>query len=198
MLDINKFPVVIISNYRTGSSALLWHIKEKYDLIRFNEPHYTEANLVYLKETIRGKNNRYAVKFIADQIGDYDVYKQLLLRPGYKIKLTRNNKVDQITSYYIAHMTNRWRNYPYDQNPNLLDYEVPISEEGISFSINAITNADNILESLQINFDQVLTYEELGYLENDGNFTLTVQPRNFEEIRTEIEKRYKNSQTVST
>lgn len=190
MLSVDKFPVVIVANYRTGSSALISHITEKYDLFRFDEPHNDEVHIKKLNEIISDGVIGYTVKFIADQIAVIDTYKQLLLMPGYKIKLTRNNKINQIASYYIAMMTNRWRAYSY--NPNFVDYEVPISDEWISFCIEKITNVDSILESLDVDFDETLTYEELGYIENKAEFALTVQPRNFDEIKAEIEKRYQS------
>jgi LPS sulfotransferase NodH len=129
MLDINTYPIIICCNIRTGSTALADMLAGKHRLELFSEPimrmsignpalvapeHPALENFKtlvgnrWVEEFINKGRQDYIVKFIAGDSIDHALYRQVLAGPGYKIRLYRRNKIDQILSYYIANETLIW------------------------------------------------------------------------------------------
>jgi len=178
-MQINKFPILIYANYRTGSSPLLSALAIKYGLERYSEPHYDIDKLSKLKQDWQTSN--YVVKFMPDQIADYPIYQKILASDCYKIRLTRENKIDQIASFYIASYTDRWHT---DPDVVVEDYEVDIDTAILDNAVRTIRYNDKLLAESTVKFDLDTTYEQLGYFEELG--PKTHQPTNLDELRRAI------------
>jgi hypothetical protein len=172
MLNPTRFPIILYANYRTGSSALCTKLANQFNLVEFTEPHYEPE---ILQALINMSHNNYIVKFMPDQ--PVPIYKQLLNSDAYIIKLYREDKVEQITSFYIAMTTQRWH-----MDTDLLDeYSVPIDPAVIQQSINIIQSNDKLLD--KCNADIAMTYEQLGYIEYGIK---TQQPINYNDIKEAV------------
>ena len=181
MIDINvtKWPVIIYSNYRTGSTALGHYLSKKYNTPYFNEPFYRPNVMDEFLKVYNSGDSHYIIKFMADHIHEDDLYNQLLALDAYKIRLYRANKVEQITSYYVASMTKRWRTYQHD---NVDDYMLPFDKDMMLESFRRIIYNDQLLDEANIDFDLTTDYESLGYLD-DADLVLTKQPKNFDQLK---------------
>ena len=172
MFNPTRFPIILYANYRTGSSALCTKLANQFDLVEFTEPHYDPE---ILQALIDMSHDNYIVKFMPDQ--PVPIYKQLLASNAYIIKLYREDKVEQIASFYIAMMTGRWH-----MDIDLLsEYSVPIDSNVIQQSINIIQSNDRMLD--ECNADITVTYEQLDYIEYGIK---TQQPTNYAEIKDTI------------
>jgi LPS sulfotransferase NodH len=180
MINVTHWPVVIYANYRTGSTALGYWLAQKYNCKYFNEPIYRKPVFDEFTEHYKSGNTQYVIKFMGDHILEDDLYKNLLTTDAFKIRLYRENKVEQIASYYVSAVTKRWRTTAED---NIEDYNLPLDTDMLKESIRRITYNDQLLDESTINFDLTCSYESLGFLD-DVHLTLTKQPTNIKTIHS--------------
>lgn len=184
MFLIENRPIIILANYRTGSSALCWSIASINNIKSFGEPFtaFEDRSSQFIEQYY--KNNEYVLKFMADQIDLFKPYQELLKSNCYKIKLTRENKIDQMASCYIASIRNVWRTLDSDIKK---DYEIPIYKDRIKDVVRSLRRVDHILDTIDIKFDMELTYEQLGTI-NHTNRVKTHQPINIKKIKKCIKR----------
>ena len=165
MDTISRFPIAICSNYRTGSTALCQSISKKYNILEFEEPHLkSHQEFDTFKNKINSNSQDFVTKFIVNHITEHPIYQLILDSDCYKIKLYRDNKINQITSFYIAEMTGDWGTSKY--KPVGKDYVVDINQEVMLSSIETIKFNDMLLDNLPTKFDLVCSYESLGIIDS--------------------------------
>ena len=191
MIDINvtKFPIVIVANFRTGSTALGQYLSNKYKLPFFSEPFHNENiglfddhKKKYMALTLNSINNQFVVKFMPSQISDFNNYEDIFYNDGFKIRLNRNDKVDQIVSLYIAEKRDKFFKL---KNEFKEKYEIPVDINHMYVVAKVIIRNDFLLKVLPCKYDIDLIYEDLGTIENTDH-VLTDQPDNIEELREKI------------
>lgn len=180
-----KKPIVIVANYRTGSTTYSNVIANQYNLVNFPEPHYQPEHFKQLSTMVLESKSNFVLKIMPDQIKKNLIYQQVLDLDCYKIKLTRENKVEQIVSHYIARLTNKWNS----SNPATRGqvYHIPIMKVELTKVIEYILEMDQHLDRLSINFDQELTYESILESIKNTNFgglpKKLIPPSNYEELK---------------
>jgi hypothetical protein len=189
MIQPDKLPIVIIANYRTGSSALASSFSRNLKLLPFQEPHYRPDYMLSFKQCLSDGKKSFVLKAIAEQLDTIEEYKSVFDSNCFKIKLYRENKIEQIVSYYIATMTDTWGHYI--DTPKQL-YFVPYDDKIAKYAVDRILLNDRILDNLDVEFDITTTYEQLGLIENT-KLIKTMQPTNLRKIRQFIEKVYYES-----
>ena len=181
-----KNRILLLANYRTGSSSYCHALAKNNNIDCFPEPHMYEDSYKLL-QTLLIDNKPFVTKFMPDQIDSHPLYQEILNSDCYKIKLTRENKIDQIASYYTADATNIW-----NSSNNLArgeNYVVKIVKEYIDIAIDTITKNDNLINNLDIKFDEELTYEQLASSNIVGSYhTKILEPVNILHIKKAIEK----------
>jgi hypothetical protein len=180
-LELKKFPIIIFSNYRTGSTALGYYLAKKTGLPFLNEPIY-EHHKKYLDLLLsyrESDNKNYILNFMAEHAEQDDFYKKILEEDSFKIKLQRKNKIDQISSFYIAYMTDNWATI---NTTNVNEYDIKIDLYAIKHAIKKILYSDSLLDSCKTKFDFSLIYEDLGFLD-DIHLKLTIPPKNITLIK---------------
>lgn len=183
---ISKWPVIILANYRTGSSALTYKIAQDNKTTAFVEPGISEERenkfISYFSKSIY-----YVIKFMPDQIENNKYYQLLLSNPScYLIKLKRKNKIQQIASYYIAKKTQKWYALTTDNEDRLL---VSIDLNELNSAIEYILKIDKMLDEYK-NYDLELNYEDFGYLDNlPLNLKLSSRPANYQRLLDVIKKK---------
>lgn len=184
--------VLLLANYRTGSSSYSHVLTQNKSIPWFPEPHLDKSK--YQDCKIQFQNNeKFVIKFMPDQIEDHELYQKILASDCYKIKLTRENKIEQIASYYIALMTGVWNDH-LNEYARGNKYTVDISMEKIKTSIEIITKNDRLLETIDIKFDQELTYESLADAGTLTSGTLKLPPpKNYTIIKQLIEHEHNKS-----
>jgi len=186
---ITRFPILVLANYRTGSSTLAYNLSKEYNLYFFPEPlRVTEENdrpMSRLAKRIRNGKNNFIIKFMPDQMNDCHRYVDIYNSDCYKIKLQRRDKIAQIASHYVSCVSGIWHsNNPAERGER---FSPPIHINDIDFSIDLILDNEKIFATLDAKFDQELYYEDLN-LESDKWVKLNA-PDNYDEICSDIKHR---------
>jgi hypothetical protein len=179
-----KQPIVIIANYRTGSTAYSMIRAAEHNFVNFPEPHIQPETFKQLETMIDEGRTNFVLKIMPDQVSLNSTYQQVLEQNCHTIKLTRNDKVAQIVSHYTARITNKWNS----SNPNIRGqvYDIPVIKQSLIGVIKYILTQDRLLDSYGINFDEELTYESItDLLTNTSLYQLPKKlttPSNYEEL----------------
>ena len=187
---MNKRPIVIVASTRSGSSAFAWHLGKLHNVKTWTEPSYDPDWFDSFQRYIASGKNDYVLKVISYQIPINEIYQTILASDCYKIKLTRANKIEQIVSHYIGHSTWIWNSW--DRYARGEQYTVPIDRALINSVIQTVITNDNLFDSLNIEFDEELTYEELINTVNLSNTGMVkiIPPTNYDLIKQAIEIEY--------
>lgn len=190
-INVTKFPVVILANYRTGSSALAAKISKKYSLKFFSEPCHNDNiaeldshKMEFMRFYTQHFSNNFLIKFMPSQISCFNPYEEILSRKKFLIKLRRHNKVEQIASFYTA---NKRKKFFKLKTEKIEKYSVSIDIEILKECCHSILRNEYLLNSLPYKEDMNLVYEDLGFI-SDTDHDLSDQPENMEEIKEEIRK----------
>lgn len=192
MIDIRvtKFPIVIVSGFRTGSTALGRYLSNKYKIPFFSEPFqnknvhiYDRNKKDYISKVLK-KEKKFVLKFMPCQISDLNNYSDILLEENYKIRLSRTDKINQIASLYVAEKTNIFFK---SENEIIKTFTIPVDLELLSLTVQIVLRDDYLLRELPYKYDLTLSYEDLGFIEGI-QYALSDQPENMEEIKNEIRK----------
>lgn len=180
-----NFPILLLSNYRTGSSSLVRILGEKYGLEVYSEPHLEPRNLYKLESRIQQGSTNMIIKFMPDYIDIVPAYKTIYNSNCYKIKLTRRDKVAQVVSYYVASTTGMWNNY---KNIDMDPYTVGVENDLIDNAINTIFNVENLLS--QADCDEEMVYEDMDF--SDSPIMKITSPDNYKMLYSHVESRIKS------
>ena len=187
---MNKRPVIIVASTRSGSSAYCRHIGKSYNIKIWQEPTHNLEEFESFKRYIQAGNNDYVLKTITHQIKDNEIYQSILKNDCYKIKLTRENKIDQIVSHYIGGETNTWNSD--NKYARGKEYNVKIDRNYINSAIQTVINNDRVFDDLKIEFDKEHTYEELIKTINldSTGIVKMIPPTNYNLLKKVIEIEY--------
>jgi len=200
MINITKWPVIIVANYRTGSTVFAQHLAKINNVPVYLEPwqhinaQTSEFNehIHWLKKDFydhyKSGNTMYVLKVMPDQIHKDTPYEKILASDSFKIKLHRENEIDNIISQYISNMRQKWvteKNEPYYR------YTLPIDYNVLLAAITSVTRGNFYLNNLNYEFDQDLSYESLGEIKS-SIFEKTRPPENINEIRAAVVTMFNN------
>jgi hypothetical protein len=199
MIDAPRWPVLIIATPRSGSTELAFQIWKRINQQRypnehietgcsldhlpdsvhcFIEPDKHEQDAAILDTMLANNNHNYIAKFIVSQTDNNERLADVLKTDCYKIKLDRDSLEDQAISLYIATVARRW-----DQHTATVeDFSVPINVQELRNSVNIIKGRKRQLQSLDIEFDLSLTYEDLDF-SNPVDCYKNTEPTNMNVIR---------------
>lgn len=181
--QITKIPIIILSNPRTGSTALLRTIGEKFNISAFNEPSMSKK-----KDSLSlflVKNKRFVVKehtknFIKDFVF-------LLNFKPFVIRLRRKDILEQILSNYIASIR---KIYGYENIKEISNYKneiIKLDEKLLNESIFNIKEYNNATDSYQGKVDLDIFYEDI---KDELQGTITPYPKNYTELKEWVSKTY--------
>jgi hypothetical protein len=206
MIDIKKFPIIIISSPRTGSTPLAFEFKNRYNVKLFNELFtrtVSAANQnihlddqLNLLSFIENNNNNFILKFHVKELYKYpkDILKMIENHQCTLIRIRRRDIVSQIASFYIETKRDIWGYYKkYNKTKRIDEFinsEIPINFTLIE-CIGTIIDINDTLDKLTFSFDNDIWYEDLIF--KDETFITTPKPKNYnlikETIKTYIEQR---------
>jgi hypothetical protein len=182
MINVTHWPVVIYANYRTGSSALGHSLANHYNCKFYDDPFYKKTEFDRFTQHYNSTDTRYIVKFMGDHVYEDDLYNNLLAMDAFKIRLYRENKIEQISSYYISLATRRWHTI---DNSTVNNYNLPLNILMLKESIRRIQHNDQLLDAATVKFNVTTIYELLGFLKNTP-LILTKPPENIKTIQNLI------------
>jgi hypothetical protein len=183
MYNVTKFPVVIISGARTGSTILAHDIQEELEkqgkiVNVYNEPMGSHEQQSFLSSI--GKED-YILKVHAHDLHKYpdSVIDMINKHDCFLVRIRRRNLEDQILSCYIAMKRNVWGFYSNqtgtEQIVNREAEEIEISQS-IRWAISFINQSNKALDNFEATFDLDLFYEDLSIKSN--HLTRTPNPKN--------------------
>lgn len=188
-IEVDRFPIVILANFRTGSTVLAKYLSKKYNIPFYSEPFHNKniatldlEKIKYLKNTVVSKTDKFILKMMPAQISYFNNYFEVLTSDGFKIKLNRVDKINQMVSLYISLIRDKWNKIDKEPEPR---YSIPIDKTILQEAITTISINDFIFDILNIKFDMVINYEDLGIIEEVEEY-ITDKPDNYEEIRQEV------------
>lgn len=187
MYQINKFPIIILSSPRTGSTLVARSLAKQYpDLKLFLEPDETKTIDSFTEYTNTTSN--YILKTHAKQLNKYPATftKKIFANEAFLIRVRRKNVIDQMVSNYIELCRNVWV-YDSGSVDNYTNQHMDIDIDTVKIAIRAIENYNKSVDSLRINYDLDLYYEDL-IKETETDSIITPKPTNHIEIYQAIEK----------
>jgi len=176
MIICHRFPIVIMSSPRTGSTVLAKYLHNLYpSLDLFTEP-YQEHQQYFLEYT-KTKSD-YILKFHPGM----SEYPLELFSNATLIKLRRKNLVEQFASFYVL-MIRGLDSYDKIEDSELEKFantEVPIDTNMMKKAIIWQQQYNDALNNINLNFDYDLYYEDLPKLTESK---ITPKPLNYQIIK---------------
>ena len=186
-----KFPVIILSSIRTGSTVLGHEIvKSNNEVDYFNEPLHFE-NLYKLndfKHSLFNKSNfllkihawdlvkpRIKHETLPDIYKCLDKIKELLINGATPIRIRRRSIVDQVASAYMAKQNNTWHYTNDNIIPNLEIHHFEIAE-----TIKFVKHQNKVLNDLTYRFAYDLFYEDLDF--STDKIIKVPKPKNYDKL----------------
>ena len=206
--------IIVFSSFRTRSTALCDWIAQEKGLTNFDEAFLHVERAMSFVNFI----NRSAGNFVAKVMCSSDQYTpeiqqflQPLLDQCTLIRLHRRNVFAQITSFYIAAVTNQWHfakkftgRYPL-LSENCFTGKIPMDVVELRKAAISILTTNQRLREINTKLDLELVSEDLGVL--PSNFQLIPTPTNLNQLNTalqtlidsdaEVGKLYHNRQDFS-
>ena len=187
---ISKFPIVIVASPRTGSSAYCRYLSSVYNMDGWIEPADDAIKFAKFKNYLNDTGSNYVLKIMAQHIETNPTYQSILSNDCYKIKLTRENKLEQIVSHYVGWTTKIWNSD--DKFARGEKYIVEIDKQEINNIILDHIRYEKSFDQLDIKFDEEHTYEELLTTVDLNKSTIAkiVPPTNYNLLKRVIEQEY--------
>ena len=192
MIEITRWPCVIIAAPRTGSNVLAasistdlepyqWHIPHQPDLGHrcFYEPNESPSIWAVYQSAIAHHDTQFVVKIMSDQTS---LYRDILDKDSFKIRLYRKDTVGQIASFYIADQRDQWYHRSWDVQDQ---YSIDIKMPELAQAADIIIHSNIRLEHTDMKFDITLSYESLGDMHN-AYHARTRRPDNLAQLRSAI------------
>jgi hypothetical protein len=184
MIDIDRWPCIIISSQRTGSSALTKSLAKKYNVPYYIESFEQKYRAEELLKIYNSSDIKFILKFMIDRIGYHKVYNQLAHRDDvFKIQLYRQDTVAQIASMYVAMKTGNWFNNQLHENVNndMLHYDISINNLEILKAAKLIIKNNNAFKLNRYKCNTTVNYESLGIMD-ENIWKRTHLPINYNDV----------------
>ena len=167
--------IVVLANYRTGSTAFCDIIAKQTGLINLDEIFHPATDAHRYNQY---RNSRCVVKIMPDHV-DHPMAKELL-ETACVIGITRRDIVAQIASFYICHMTQHWHDF---KSTTAKNYTVDIDHNELENQIRYIVDMNSKYEILaRQHCTSQYYYEDIEDQLLDSKFTVYHKPNNYNEI----------------
>ena len=194
MIEINKFPVIILSSPRTGSNLLSNIIANTYPKSTlFLEP--DEKKSIDNFSNYANSSNQYILKCHLKYLPKYpnNIIKKVINNDAFLIRIRRRNVLDQMVSMYIELIRHIWY-YDVETAEKYKENIIPIEADIIAKAVRQIKEFNEPFKGFNINYDLDIYYEDLINNINDNyNTIISPKPINHNEIYEAIERYLINS-----
>lgn len=188
--DNIRFPIVIFSTARSGSSALAFGIHDQFkDIPAFYEPDRTSDEMNELLSHAE-KSKEFLTKIHVFNLAKYPTWFVNYITQSsepFKIKIRRRNVVEQAVSLYIEYYRKKWI---YFRNESYPTDTIEINEILLDAAFKSILIQNQQMDDFNINVDLTLYYEDLTFAET--SLDMTPKPENHNQILSAMEKIYNN------
>ena len=191
-----KYPLAIIATPRTGTNVYGSKMSQEYGLQYFSEPtlflhnpNCSPKNILQferLKEYVSKGIKQFVLRIMGYQYFDTPIFQNIFEDNNcYKIKMIRKNQLEQIASFYIAKQRDVW----WSGQEYASQFDVDINKQIIKDIINDINIQKQTLDDLNLQYDEVISYEKMVTTLSPGlGFDKQLKPNNYADLLKEIEK----------
>jgi hypothetical protein len=186
--------VIVFSSFRTRSTALCDWIAQQKGLTNFDEAFVNVERAMAFVNYSNRSSGKFVVKVMCSTqqyTPEIRQFLQPLLDQCTLIRLHRQNVFAQITSFYIAAVTNQWHfvkkltgRYPLLAQ-DCFAGEIPIDTAELRNAAIAILATNQRLQAINGRLDLELVSEDLGVL--PSNFQLIPPPANLDQLNTALQ-----------
>lgn len=196
MIDIaipNNKPIVVLSSYRTGSTAFCDWAAKQTNFTNFDEAFLT-ADRVLEFLNFRNKHDTFIVKAMYQQITPHvKEFVDSIIDQCTVIRLRRRDVFAQIISYYIASIQDNWHRIEEPIKNRFLkvipdeDFkaEVAIDLDELKNCAFGILSNNYGLATIPYKIDMDLVYEDIGIL--SSSYKLLPQTANKQQIKDALQ-----------
>ena len=172
--------IIVLANYRTGSTALCNILSKNYKIQNYDE-FFNTTKPDILNE-----------KFIIKIMPDHNIPKSFneKFNDSFVIGLKRKSLVDQIISFYICHMTQVWHYKNISQN---MYYEIKIDELEIINQSRYILKMTENYNNNNLRKDLEIYYEDIIDIIEHSDYTIYPKPANYVELFTVVTSKLKGA-----
>jgi hypothetical protein len=185
MFSNQRFPALIVSTPRSGSTALaLAYYNNTPSVKLFNEFSSPEESTEF--EKYSKKNQQYVLKIhLHDLLTSSEYIQQLAHMPKvFKIRIRRRDIIKQIASMYTASERQRFL-YP-THRPDKYSVDIEVDPVRILYMVQFVKENNYAMENTDIMFNLDVWYEDL--LVAETVYKRTPQPPQYQELLEEIER----------
>ena len=167
--------IIILANYRTGSTALCNWLSKKFNLFNLGEAFHPIGG----KSVV--SNKQYIIKIMPDHIVPLNFVNYS--NNAYVIGLKRKSLIHQVSSFYISDKTRIWH-YKKDNLCN--DYTIDIDPLGIEDQIRYILKMTQLYDNNILKKDLEIYYEDIVQEISNSEYKIYPKPRNYDELLSQI------------
>ena len=186
--------IIVFSSFRTRSTALCDWIAQEKGLTNFDEAFLYVEHAISFVNFINRSSGNFVAKVMCSPhqyTPDTQQFLKPLLNQCTLIRLHRRNVFAQITSFYIAAVTNQWhfvKKHTY-RHPLLAQDcftgEIPIDTAELRNAAISILTTNQRLQAINTRFDLELVSEDLGVL--PSNFQIIPSLANQDQLNTALQ-----------
>jgi hypothetical protein len=199
MIQTHKYPIILITAPRVGSSATALYLQQQFNVDCFLEPDHTGE--IQQFHDFFNKSKKFIAKIHLTQMSKYpDDVRNFLLHDTSvcRIRLRRKNIIKQIASLYIAWIRNihyndkpKW-NWRITDNLNYRD-TVPLDESRMITVTNDVIGYTREICETTISFDYDLWFEDIIASLGSTSIVETPKPDNYTEVLGAIQEIFNNT-----
>ena len=183
-LPLDK-PILVIANYRTGSTALCNLIAKQTGHINLDEHFHPKFDQLYEL----WKDKLTVIKIQPDHQIPLDQWNELLNK-FYIVGITRRDIVEQIASFYLCHRTQIWHE---KKSSDLVgDYLIDIDRYDLEDQIRYIHDTCNKFQNLIPYCNELFYYEDIRNYLNESDFRIKSKPSNYNMLIDKIKELINN------
>jgi LPS sulfotransferase NodH len=177
--DIGDRDVVVLSNYRSGSTAFCDVVAQRYGLKNLGEAFHRFKNQKHYEQS-RGARN--LVKIMTDQI-DHPEFENIMSK-SFVIGLSRRDVLAQISSLYISDLSGIWHRDRGAYN----NYEIKIDRDRILNVTRYVLDLRERYERMRDRCNVQLEYEDILDDLKQSRIGIYHKPQNHQELLTQIQQ----------
>ncbi len=172
--------IVVITNYRTGSTAFCDIVAKKLRLINLDEAFHPQ-----LKRKLPTRASQKTIIKIMpdhfDQPGAQDA-----LSNAYVVGLTRKDLTSQIASFYVCHVSKHWHDV---ESRDRNDYTIDINTNEIEDQIQYILAMHYKYQTIKNLCQTEFTFENIKQELALSKYTEYKKPKNYDKIYSLVNQR---------
>lgn len=176
---LNNQSVVVLANYRSGSTAFCDYLCKTTGVQNFDEVFHAGRDFSFYEKI---KHQRFIIKIQPNQIPQQ--YWHELKANCFVVGLYRKSMADQISSFYLGHRTGTW----HYQTDNHSTYTVDIDRLDLENQCRYLLEMNRQYLSNRHYCDVELAYEDIVQDLAISEYKIYPKPDNFDQLMSKVQE----------